>query len=85
MRHPARLTMLGDGSLHQAMLRKIRKMGLSDVVATPGYVPVIDPWLRRPTFPLHLAFRGRPAVAVEGSGMACRWSRPTARISCMTS
>ncbi|WP_343612201.1 glycosyltransferase [Novosphingobium sp.] len=63
---PARLTMLGDGSLHQAMLRKIRQMGLSDVVATPGYVPVIDPWLRKAdAFLCTSHFEGGPAVAVE--------------------
>jgi hypothetical protein len=64
--------MLGDGSLHQAMLRKIRKMGLSDVVATPGYVPVIDPWLRKADVSsaprISRAARGRG----RGSGMACR-------------
>jgi len=63
---PARLTMLGDGSLHGQMLRKIRKMGLSDVVAAPGYVPGIDPWLRRAdVFLCTSHFEGGPAVAVE--------------------
>lgn len=63
---PARLTMLGDGSLHQATLRKIRQMGLSDVVAAPGYVPGIDPWLRRAdVFLCTSHFEGGPAVAVE--------------------
>jgi glycosyltransferase involved in cell wall biosynthesis len=58
--------MLGDGSLHQAMLRKIRQMGLSDVVATPGYVPGIDPWLRKAdAFLCTSHFEGGPAVAVE--------------------
>lgn len=63
---PARLTMLGDGSLHQATLQKIRQMGLSDVVAAPGYVPGIDPWLRRAdVFLCTSHFEGGPAVAVE--------------------
>lgn len=63
---PARLTMLGDGKLHQAMLGTIRKMGLSDVVAAPGYVPGIDPWLRRAdVFLCTSHFEGGPAVAVE--------------------
>jgi len=63
---PARLTMLGDGSLHSHMLETIRRMGLSDVVAAPGYVPGIDPWLRRAdVFLCTSQFEGGPAVAVE--------------------
>lgn len=61
-----RLTMLGDGALYDKTLRKISQMGLSDVVAAPGYVPGIDPWLRRAdVFLCTSHFEGGPAVAIE--------------------
>jgi glycosyltransferase involved in cell wall biosynthesis len=65
-RIPAHLTMLGDGAGLAAARRQIASMGLEAVVATPGHVPGIDPWLQGAGALLVTSrFEGGPAVAVE--------------------
>lgn len=64
---PARLTLLGEGYLRPKLEKLARKLGLGpDVLAMPGFVPRIDPWLRGgDVFFVSSVFEGGPAVAVE--------------------
>jgi len=63
---PLRLTLLGGGSQQGAVARAIHRMGLTDIVAAPGHVPGIDPWLRSADALLITSrYEGGPAVAVE--------------------
>ncbi|MDE2302781.1 MAG: glycosyltransferase [Sphingomonadales bacterium] len=63
---PPRLSLLGSGSQRRAVERAIRRLGLTDIVDTPGHVPQIDPWLERADVLLVTShFEGGPAVAVE--------------------
>ena len=65
-RTPAHLTMLGDGKEFDAFRAQAERLGLADIVAMPGYVPEIDPWLRGADALLVTShFEGGPAVAVE--------------------
>jgi glycosyltransferase involved in cell wall biosynthesis len=57
---------------------KIRKMGLSDVVATPGYVPGIDPWLRR----ADVSCAPRISRAARGCGRSLRHGVPVVSTDC---
>ncbi|NBC36362.1 glycosyltransferase [Novosphingobium sp. FSY-8] len=62
----ARLVMLGDGVELDAARRQIAAMGLGDVIATPGYVPALDPWVAASdVFFVSSRYEGGPAVAVE--------------------
>lgn len=63
---PARLTMLGDGAGLAKARRQIAQAGLEDVIATPGFVASIDPWLQNAAALLVTSrYEGGPAVAVE--------------------
>jgi glycosyltransferase involved in cell wall biosynthesis len=65
-RIPAHLTMLGDGAGLAAARQQIARMGLEEMVATPGHVPGIDHWLQGAGALLVTShFEGGPAVAVE--------------------
>lgn len=61
-----RLTLLGDGSQRRRVIRAIGALGLSEIVAAPGFVAGIDAWLTRADALLVTShYEGGPAVAVE--------------------
>ena len=63
---PARLTMLGDGSLRQKADAMIASLGLSDRVTLAGHVPNIDPYLADADVLLMTShYEGQPAVVGE--------------------
>jgi glycosyltransferase involved in cell wall biosynthesis len=63
---PARLTMLGEGSLFAATQEQIGSMNLRGMIEAPGHVANIDPYLRQADALLVTShYEGGPAVAVE--------------------
>jgi glycosyltransferase involved in cell wall biosynthesis len=69
-RCPARLVIIGEGSLRPALERQIRELGLEDYVALPGFATNPYAWMKRAhLFVLSSAWEGFPNVLVEA--MAC--------------
>ena len=63
---PARLTMLGDGTLRASLRRRISAMGLGDKVSLAGYDTQIESHLANADALLITSrYEGGPAVAVE--------------------
>ncbi len=65
-RCPARLMILGEGEQRCALEALVRKLGLSEDVALPGFVANPYPYLRRAAvFVLSSAWEGLPTVLIE--------------------
>lgn len=63
---PARLTVLGEGYLRPKIEAEVKRLGLTDSVSLPGFVPDIAAQLDRADVLLITSrYEGGPAVAVE--------------------
>jgi glycosyltransferase involved in cell wall biosynthesis len=65
-RYPARLMILGEGEERPALEALVKKLGLSEDVALPGFIPNPYPYLRQASaFVLSSAWEGLPTVLIE--------------------
>jgi glycosyltransferase involved in cell wall biosynthesis len=66
MKEPAHLTMLGDGTLHKELERRVSDQGLQAKITLAGYAEAIEPYLAKADALLITSrYEGGPAVAVE--------------------
>lgn len=69
---PARLLILGEGSLRSTLEQLVRSLGLEDWVSMPGFVPNPFPYMRcASVYVLSSRFEGLPNVLIQALACGC--------------